>query len=228
MAGGALARMGAIGPYMQKEKFVRVATEEPTKKAALESYIQTGYPSLEELKNGGVFIMESGALSGSGATMLSAEYRVEQDKNKGKFAEQITTKLPNLNQLQKNNLIRAGVLFYDYMPSGDKKINIVNDNGKTYFETYGFKTPVNFESMFMDDLMSTKVSESGKAISFVEPLEFLKAANLTNRIKALCKNRKAQSYNPFSISKPGGDIEFDDAETTSLKFDTEILSAGYG
>jgi len=123
---------------------------------------------------------------------------LDLDKSKGKLAEQIN-KIPNLSQLQKDNFIKAGVLFYDYLPSNDKKMNIVDDNGKMSFETYGFKTPVNFEGMFMDGLMSSKISESGRTVSFIEPLEFFKAANLTNRIQALCKNRKANSFAPFSL-----------------------------
>ena len=227
-AGNALARMWAIGPYMQENKFVRVATEEPTKKAALESYIQTGYPTLEELKNGGIFITESGATSWANSVELWADYRLNQDTSKGKFAEQIATALPNLDQAKKNNIVKAGVLFYDYMPASNKQMKILNENGKTYFETYGFKTPVNFDNMFMDGLMSTKTAESGKAVAFVESLELLKAANLTNRIKSLCKNRKAKSFLPFTTWLVGRDIKFDDAEIFSTKFDTDIISAGYG
>jgi len=123
---------------------------------------------------------------------------LNQDTSKGKFAEQIATALPNLDQAKKNNIVKAGVLFYDYMPASNKQMKILNENGKTYFETYGFKTPVNFDNMFMDGLMSTKTAESGKAVAFVESLELLKAANLTNRIKSLCKNRKAKSFLPFT------------------------------
>lgn len=185
---------------MQENKFVRVATEEPTKKAALESYIQTGYPTLEELKNGGIFITESGAISGANLVQLSPEYRLDQDKSKGKFAEQIAAKVPNLSQAQKDNFIRAGVLFYDYMPTANKQINIINDNGKTYFETYGYKTQVNFETMFMDGLTSSDPTQLNQTIKFQESFELLKAANLTNRIKSLCKNRQAASNTPpFSV-----------------------------
>ena len=108
-------------------------------------------------------------------------------------------------------------------------MKIVNENGKTYFETYGFRTPVNFKDKFMDGLMSSKASESGKAVRFQEPLELLKAANLTNRIRFICKDKQAKSYTPFQLSLiVGGDIKFDDAEVFSTQFDTEIISAGYG
>ena len=59
---------------------------------------------------------------------------------------------------------------------------------------------------------------------FTSYYETFKAANLTNRIKFLCKDKEATTKEPFHISIPGGDIEF--ADPSMFKFDTEMVSAG--
>jgi len=55
-------------------------------------------------------------------------------------------------------------------------------------------------------------------------LEVFKAANLTNRIKEICKDKQAVSDKPFYLST-GRDITFDNAELFSTDFDTEIMTA---
>lgn len=51
--------------------------------------------------------------------------------------------------------------------------------------------------------------------------ELFKAANLTNRLKYLCKDRTAVKENPFYIQS--SDLMFDDAKVFSLSFDTEMV-----
>jgi hypothetical protein len=58
-------------------------------------------------------------------------------------------------------------------------------------------------------------------------MEMFKAANLTNRIKVICKDKQAVSEKPFYLSTPGGDITFDNAKIFSTDFDTEIMTAGW-
>jgi hypothetical protein len=58
-------------------------------------------------------------------------------------------------------------------------------------------------------------------------MEMFKAANLTNRIKVICKDKQAVSEKPFYLSTPGDDITFDNAKIFSTDFDTEIMTAGW-
>ncbi|MEI8092102.1 MAG: hypothetical protein WCG98_08140 [bacterium] len=108
-------------------------------------------------------------------------------------------------------------LFHDQMKSNrDQKIDLKYINRPNVgFETYGQITDLNMEE---------KAMKGFTAAAFPDYLELFKAASLTNRIKDLCKDKDADK-DPFNISFPGGDIEFNENDKT---FDTEILSAGIG
>ena len=62
---------------------------------------------------------------------------------------------------------------------------------------------------------------------FSSYFETSKAANLTNRIKSICKDKEAKTEKPFYISTIGNDITFDNAKIFSTEFDTEIMTAGW-
>ncbi len=65
----------------------------------------------------------------------------------------------------------------------------------------------------MDGLNAT-----GKFASYAE---LFKAANLTNRLKDICKEITAVKENPFYIQS--SDLMFDNAKVFSLSFDTEMV-----
>jgi hypothetical protein len=99
-----------------------------------------------------------------------------------------------------------------------KNFDITAKSADEYiFTTYDKTTNIN---------LNTKKIEGLDKISFSSTTELLKAANLTNRIKLICKDKATQSEAPFKLSTPGKDIEFDDASIFSTSFDTEIVTAG--
>jgi len=75
----------------------------------------------------------------------------------------------------------------------------------------------------MDTKMIDTLNTTKKFDSY---LEMFKAANLTNYIKKICKDKQAVSDKPFYLSTVGSDITFDNAKLFSTDFDTEIMSAG--
>lgn len=109
--------------------------------------------------------------------------------------------------------------FYQYMPNATKKIEIIGNWPELIFKTYDKETKININNKEL-------IGFSPKG--FDSYFELFKAASLTNYIKKVCKDKTAISADPFTISKPGADIEFDDAKVFSTKFDTEIISGGRG
>lgn len=102
------------------------------------------------------------------------------------------------------------------MPNGQKKIDIIGTQRPTVkFETYGKTTEI--------DLSTRTMKGFGQA--FPDYFELFKAANLTNRIKYICRNKNITG-NAFYIS--GGDITLDNAKIFSTDFDTEIMTGGRG
>ena len=82
------------------------------------------------------------------------------------------------------------------------------------FKTYNQISTINIEK-------KTLVGFTPKG--FNSYLETFKAANLTNRIKFLCKDKNAKSGKPFYLAN--GDITFNDEKIFSTGFDTEILES---
>jgi len=121
---------------------------------------------------------------------------------------------------EKERLILNGLnKFYDYRPNTDKTtLDIVGEWPTIEFKTYEYSTKINIDTKRIDGLYTDD--------KFDSYLEMFKAANLTNYIKNICKDKTANSEKPFTISTVGRDIEFDDAKVFSTSFDTEIVSAG--
>ncbi|MEI8092100.1 MAG: hypothetical protein WCG98_08130 [bacterium] len=55
-------------------------------------------------------------------------------------------------------------------------------------------------------------------------MELFKAANLTNRIQFICKDKIAVKEKPFYANMITKEILFDDAVFASTDFDTRIIS----
>jgi hypothetical protein len=104
------------------------------------------------------------------------------------------------------------------MPNASKKIDITGTRPKITFTTYNQSSILNLEK---------KELEGFTPKEFDSYTEAFKAANLTNRIKEICKNKEAKSEKPFYLSV-GRDITFDNATIFSTDFDTEIMTAGRG
>lgn len=107
--------------------------------------------------------------------------------------------------------------FREYRPNADKKIDLIGNGPEVEFETYGQKTKINID---------TKVLVGFSPSRFDSFFELFKVANLTNRVKDICKDKKTVKKPPFYISAIGGNIMFDDAELVSTDHDTEIVTGG--
>lgn len=120
-------------------------------------------------------------------------------------------------------------MFYEYMPTGEKNIELIGNGPEIQFKTYGQTTKINIDSKTLVGFTPS---------SFDSYFELFKAANLTNRIQDLCKDKVSVKPNPFYIAKaniPGlegitdailGDIMFNTAEIFSLDRDFNVQTAG--
>ena len=120
---------------------------------------------------------------------------------------------------QKEDALMIGLnQFYAYMPNATKKIEIIGTGPEIVFKTYGKETKININSKEL----------IGFPKRFESYFELFKAASLTNYIKKVCETKKAVAVDPFTVSKLGRNIKFNDANILSTKFDTEIISGGRG
>jgi len=143
-----------------------------------------------------------------------------EDKTGLAMSKRIEELFPNDKTKQEALLIGMNK-FYEYFPTADKKIELIGNDPKTIiFKTYGKETKINIDS---DKKILVDFNPSG----FNDYFELFKAANLTNRIKKICEDKKAVSKEPFKVSALKN-IDFDSAKLRSFKFDTEIQSAGRG
>lgn len=128
-----------------------------------------------------------------------------------------------INAITTDPAIRAELstgisLFYNYMPSGEKKIEISGTRPTIEFKTYWKTTKINLSTKTIEGFSANK--------AFPTYFELFKAANLTNRIKYICKTKEpVDSIKPFDISTLGN-IVFDDANVLSKEFDTTIMTGG--
>jgi hypothetical protein len=109
-------------------------------------------------------------------------------------------------------------LFYNEMPSdkrNDIKLTWTLTSAK--FKTYKQITEINLDTKAIKDLWIVFLDDEDDNY-----LELMKAANLTNYIRSIFKDKSGWDE-PFNTSFLGGDIEF--AQTWKI-FDTEAVSAG--
>jgi hypothetical protein len=100
------------------------------------------------------------------------------------------------------------------MPSADKEIDIIGRDPIIELKSYHKTTKINLNNKTMEGFSANK--------AFPTYFELFKAANLTNRIKFICKNKTAKDRTPFDLSM--GNIVFDDAKVFSREFDTTVIT----
>jgi len=195
-ASEAIVRLRSVTIFMDDKKYNKVNSET---QHLVDEYIREGKPTLEDLaERGDVFYEELNTIDQTGLT----------DKIK---------ELANGNKQREEDLLLAVNTFYNKMPSTNKKIELTGTRPTITFGTYEQSSTINLENK---ELVGFTPKQ------FTSYFEVFKAANLTNRIKFLCKDKQAKSEKPFYLSTPGRDITFDDEELFSTKFDTEIMTAG--
>lgn len=109
--------------------------------------------------------------------------------------------------------------FREQMPNADKDIDIIGSGDDVEFKTYNQTTRIN---------LKTKALKGFTTSWFETYTELFKAANLTNRIRDIVKEKIASTDTPFYISTIDGYIYFDEAKTLSDIFDTKILTTWWG
>lgn len=137
-----------------------------------------------------------------------------KDNTGQKLLERIKEIAPN--DTAKQEALMIGInKFYEYMPNATKKIEIIGNGPEVTFKTYDKETTINLDNKELVGFTASK---------FGSYFELFKAANLTNSIKDICKDKTA-GVDPFNISQVGRDIEFDeDGRVTDL----EIITGGLG
>jgi len=122
--------------------------------------------------------------------------------------------LANGDTEKEDQLLLAINTFYDYMPNASKKIELSGTREALTFKTYDQTSTINLKNKEL-----VGFTPSG----FDSYAEAFKAANLTNRLKFICKDKTAVKEKPFYLS--GSDIMFDDAKIFSTSFDTDMLAS---
>ncbi len=200
-ASEAIVRLRSVTTYMEDKGYNKV---NPETMKLVDNYVAKGDDAeydLEELdKRGDVF------------------YKDTEIVDKTGLESQITT-LAGDNIQRKQDLLLAINTFYDQMPNASRKIEISWTRPTITFKTYDQSSTINLENKELVGFTPSR---------FDSYAETFKAANLTNRIKFLCKDKTAKKENPFYLSTAGKDITFDDASLFSTSFDTEIMTAGWG
>ncbi len=197
-ASEAIVRLASVVGYMSEKWYNKI---NPETQHLVDEYIAKGkdIDDLEELDaRGDIFYKE----------VITTDKTGLQDK---------ITELAQGNKQKEQDLLLGINTFYDYFPTADKKIELIGTGPTIEFKTYNQTTKINIDNKSL-------VGFTPKA--FDSYTELFKAANLTNSIKDICKDKKTNSDTPFHISSPGWDIEF--SASSMIKADTEILSAGYG
>lgn len=196
-AGEAIIRLREVSVFMEQHGYNKLNAE--TQKL-VDEYISTGKPTLEELdRRKDVF------------------YKfIEVQDQTG-----LETRIAELagNDIQKKqDLLLAINTFRENMPNGERRIDLQGNRPDIRFVTYGQSTPINLENKTLTGFTPTR---------FDSYFELFKAANLTNTIQDICKDKISQKPEPFYIGA-GGDITFDNAKLLSKDFDTRIITGGRG
>lgn len=192
-----IVRLGSITEFMDKEGYNKVNSET---QYLIDAYIRNDRDagSLEELKErGDVFYKEIEILDKTGLASKIKE-------------------LANNDTEKEEELLLAINSFHEQMPNAEKKIEIKGNRPEITFGTYEQSWEINLQNKELIGFTPKRFSSY---------LEVFKAANLTNRIKEICKDKQAVSDKPFYLSPGGRDITFDNANIFSRNFDTEIMTA---
>jgi len=195
-ASDAIIRLREVSEYLETNKYNKV---NPETMSLVDNYIagKEGAYTLEELdKRGDVFYKETEVVD---QTWLAAKVK----------------ELAKDDPEKEEELLLALNTFWENMPNASRKIDITWTWETMTFKTYDQTSTINLKNKELVWFTPSR---------FTSYYETFKAANLTNRIKFLCKDKEATTKEPFHISTPGGDIEF--ADPSMFKFDTEIVSAG--
>ena len=199
--------------YCQKNKLTIVSGKESEEKKLITSGKKITDADLDILNSAGVYEADPAVTD-----------TAEAIKQKAELDEQID--LLTWLTTEKTEIKKEMHIFYDKMPKNilwKKEIKIIQTAGKIYLETYTGSTEIDIDKKTLTWLSDN----TGKEYVFSSINEVFLAANLTNYIKKICKDKTAVAEKPFTISSPGWDIEFNDAKMFSLSFDTEIITAGW-
>ena len=205
-ASEAIARLQSVIEFMNKEgKWYNKINSET--QYLVDNYIANGKDigDLEDLEaRGDVFYKEINVVDKTG---LAAKIK----------------ELANGNKQKEEDLLLAINTFYKKWPTSNKNIELTGNRPKITFKTYNETATIDLDKKTLDGFTAKDAFSSYN--------EIFKAANLTNRIKFLCKDKQAVSDSPFYLSigikDVGRDITFDNAKLFSTDFDTEIMTAGW-
>jgi len=197
-AAEAIVRLRSVTEFMDQKKYNKINSET---QYLVDEYIANGknINDLEDLEaRGDVF------------------YREIEIKDETGLATKIK-ELANNDIQKEEELLLAINSFYKQMPNAEKKIEINGKRPEIQFKTYDQTTNIDLNKKELKGFTPNRFSSY---------LEAFKSANLTNRIKFLCKDKETKSEKPFYLSPGGRDITFDNADIFSKDFDTEIMTAG--
>jgi len=195
-AANAIVRLNLVTEYLEKKWYNKVNSET---QYLVDEYISTGKPTLEQLdKRGDVF------------------YKFVEIKDETGLGDKIK-ELADWDKEKEEELLLAINTFYTHMPNAQRNIDIQWDRPNVSFVTYGQKTTINLKDKYIEGFSPSRFSSY---------FELFKAANLTNRIQDICKDKLATKDEPFYIGRTGN-IIFNDADTRSKERDTKIVNAGF-
>ena len=139
---------------------------------------------------------------------------LNRSRDKTGLSEKVR-KITGENKERERELIDTLNTFHKNMPNGEKKIDISGTRENMTITTYGKNTQINMEKKSLIGFTP---------LAFPTSLELFRAANLTNRIKDICKDKK-RGENPFRVTTFGRDIEFKEG---FFSMNTEIITGGWG
>lgn len=199
-ASEAIVRLKSVEAFMDEKGYTTINPETHT---LVDDYIANG-KDLDELED----------LADRGDVF----YKTAEVTDQTGLKDKITTIAEGDAEKEKNLLLALNT-FREKMPNASRKIDISGTRENLTFTTYDQKSTINLKNKELVGFTPSR---------FDSYYETIKAANLTNRIKFLCKDKEAQSEKPFYLSTIGKDITFDDEPIFSTAFDTEIMTAGRG
>lgn len=171
-ASNAIARLGSVSSFMEEHGFNKINSET---QYLVDEYIANGKDPKELdtlMQRGDVFYKETEVVDQTG---LSAKIK-EIAKN---------------DPVKEEELLLAINTFYNQMPNASRKIDISGTRENMTFKTYDQTAKINLNNKELIGFTPSR---------FTSYAETFKAANLTNRIKYLCKDKQAKSEKPFYLS----------------------------
>jgi len=171
-ASDSIARLRSVVEFMDEKGYNKI---NPETQDMIDEYIKNG-KNIDDLadlaKRGDVIYKDLNVIDQTG------------------LATQIK-EIANGNTEREKELLLAINSFYEQMPNAQKKIEFIGTRPEITFKTYDQSSTINLENKELIGLTPKK---------FNSYLETFKAANLTNRIKFICKDKEAKSDKPFYLS----------------------------